>query len=203
MTPVSRHDQFPRVVGGGLRPAARAAAAFDRGVTTLSELSLWAGVACLVLLLAIVLLQVFAGLSAAALPQLSRTMSASWEHAGFLMGAAFVLAMPATLRAGGHIRVTLLRDHLSEASARIADMVASLVVTGMLGFLALAMTTRALASFDRGSVSTASLTPLWLPEAAFAFAFALFALQALARLLSLLAGLEAEAPRDLVGEAME
>lgn len=187
----------------GLSPFRRVAWRFDRVVTALSEAALWLGIACLAVLLGVVLMQVIAGLAASAIPQLSRAMSASWEHAGFLMGAGFVLAMPATLRAGGHIRVTLLLDNLGPRGQRIADMGASLVVTGILAFLAYAMAARAQHSFERGSVSTASLTPLWLPEAAFAAAFALFALQALARLLALAAGTEAESPRDLVGAPME
>ena len=203
MTPTLHSDRKPRTSGAGQSGVLSLVQGFDRTVTGLSTLALWLGICCLVLLLGIVLLQVFAGLAAAALPQLSRAMSASWEHAGFLMGAGFALAMPATLRAGGHIRVTVLSDNISPHHARLADMLASLIVTGMLVLLADAMAERALASFTRGSVSTASLTPLWLPEAAFAVAFALFALQALARLLSLIAGLEAEDQRDLVGAPME
>lgn len=204
MNPESRIQDQSRANSAGLTLFPKGLAkGFDLVVTKLSQVALWIGIACLTVLLAIVLLQVIAGISASVFPQLSRLMSASWEHAGLLMGAAFVLAMPATLRAGGHIRVTLLRDFLNEGAARVADIIASLVVTGMLTLLAYAMASRAYDSFQHGSVSTASLTPLWLPEAAFAFAFCLFALQALARLLSLLAGLEAEFQRDLVGSTAE
>lgn len=184
-------------------PFARLARGIDRVATGLSEGALWLGILCLGLILVIVLLQVVAGLAAPVLPQLSRSMSASWEYAGFLMGAGFVLAMPATLRAGAHIRVTLVRDHVSARNARLADMAASLMTAAVLGFLAEAMVTRAMHSFQSGSASTASLTPLWLPEAAFACAFSLFALQALARVLMLVAGLEPEAERDLVGSSVE
>lgn len=187
-------------VGGLFR---RVAWRFDRTVTLLSDGALWLSVLCLVALLATVLLQVAAALASTALPQLLRWTSASWEYAGYLMGAAFVLAMPATLRAGGHIRVTLLRDHLSEGGARIADIVCSFLITVTLALLAGGMLDRTTASLRSGSLSTASLTPLWIPEAAFTVALALFALQALARLLSLLAGIEAEYPRDLVGGPLE
>ncbi|MFV0491342.1 MAG: TRAP transporter small permease subunit [Pseudorhodobacter sp.] len=187
----------------GTGSAARLALWFDHMVTRASGVALWLAVACLAALLAIVLVQVATGLLSTQLPQLSRMMSASWEHAGYLMGAAFVLAMPATLRAGGHIRVTLLRDHLSPRGAHLADMVASLLAVIMLSHLAQALLTRAIQSFQSGSVSTASLTPLWLPEAAFAIAMALFALQALARFFSLLTGQEAEFQRDLVDTPTE
>lgn len=193
----------PRDVMTGAGGFARVAGAFDRGVSGLSRLALWAAVACLTALLIIVLMQVVISLLSARFPQLSQMMSASWEDAGYLMGAGFVLAMPATLRAGGHIRVTLLRDHLSARGANIADTLASLIAVLMLAHLSYAMLARALTSFQRGSVSTASETPLWLPEAAFAIAMILFALQALARVLSLIAGQEAETPRDLVSTNME
>lgn len=190
-------------IGAGLSPFAAAVQALDRFVTILSSAALWLGVACLTVLLAIVLMQVVAGLASSVLPGLSRGMSASWEVAGFLMGAAFVLAMPATLRAGGHIHVTLVSDHLGPKAARIADILASAATTAMIAFLANAMLGRALHSLAGGSVSTASLTPLWMPEAAFALAFTLFALQGLVRVLALLAGAEVESQRDLVDAALE
>lgn len=203
MTPTGQTDPQPRAPRVGLSPFARFAKGFDLWVTRVTGAALWLGIACLTLLLIVVLLQVIAGLASSALPQLSRSMSASWEIAGFLMGAGFVLAMPATLRAGGHIRVTLLRDNLGDRAARVADMLSSAAILAVLTLLAAGMAERALSSLHGGSVSTASLTPLWIPEAAFAIAFALFALQALARLLSLLTGQEAESPRDLVGAPME
>jgi TRAP-type C4-dicarboxylate transport system permease small subunit len=200
---MTRPEDTSRANGAGLSSFAAAVQAFDRFVTTLSSAALWLGVACLTVLLVIVLIQIVAGLASDMLPSLSRGMSASWEAAGFLMGAAFVLAMPATLRAGGHIRVTLVSDHLGPKAARIADILASAATTVMIAFLANGMLERALHSYASGSASTASLTPLWMPEGAFALAFILFALQGLARVLALLAGTEAESQRDLVDAALE
>ncbi len=177
------------------------ASRLDRGATSLSAAAMVLAVACLAGVLALVLLQIAAGLLGGIVPALSRMLSASWEQAGFLMGAGFVLAMPATLRRAGHIRVSLLTDHLPKAGARVADIAASLILSGMAGFLGYAMTLRALKSLDAGSASTASLTPLWMPEAAFAIAFALFALQALARTFLGLAGQPVEAPRETVDTA--
>ena len=130
-------------------------------------------------------------------------MSVSWEYAGYLMGVAFTLGMAQTLRLGGHIRVSLLFDALRPSQKRVADLIASaaaFAITAVLANSLVAMTGRA---FETNSLSTASLTPLWIPTGAFAFGACVFAFQLLVRMVALLAGLPPEEHRTYVGAPSE
>lgn len=127
------------------------------------------------------------------------------EIGGFLFVAAATLALPATLRAGGHVRVTL-------AAGLMRGMVARAMTVFVLGsalVLAVFATWHSGAqAWDAWAFNARSFgmvrTPLWIPQGVMTFGFALLALAVLDELLTVLRGgraayQEAEAARGLGG----
>lgn len=160
-------------------------------------------IACLCALLLLVLIQTVMGLLSAYFPAAASAMSVSWEYAGYLMGVAFMLGMAQTLRQGGHIRVSLLFDALKPSLRRVADFVASAAAFAITATLAVSLTTMAIRALATNSLSTASLTPLWIPNSAFALGACLFAFQLFVRMVALLAGLPPEEEKTYVGAPSE
>lgn len=160
-------------------------------------------IACLCALLLLVLVQTAMGFLASAFPAAASAMSVSWEYAGYLMGVAFMFGMAQTLRRGGHIRVNVLFDALKPKMRAAVDLVASTASCVMVALLATSLTSMAFRAFSSNSLSTASLTPLWIPEGAFALASWLFALQLLIRVLALLVGLPPEDEQNYIGAPSE
>ncbi len=185
---------------GAFKRGAAALASLANGLASLAGIL---AIGCLCALLLLVLGQTLAGMLSRSFPGLTSMLSVSWEYAGYLMGAAFMLGMAQTLRMGGHIRVSLLFDALSPRSQRVADFVASGIALAMTATLAHALVRMALRSQATGSRSTASLTPLWIPEGIFAVAACLFAFQLFVRMVSLAAGLPAEEQKSYVGAPSE
>ena len=110
-----------------------------------------------------------------------------WEYVPFLMAAAFFLGLGHTLRAGGHVRVTILLGVLSPTWVRVVDTLATCVAILFSGFLTYALVQFAFGSWSAGSVSfTPTATPLYIPQTVVAVGAALFTLQLLARLVRLL-----------------
>ena len=87
--------------------------------------------------------------------------------------------------------------------ARIRASVATMASIVVMVILAQALTSMGLRSFFSNSLSTASLTPLWIPQGAFALASWLFTVQLGIRAVSLLAGLPPEQAREYVGAPSE
>lgn len=192
------------------RPAARASSALPRlGALVVGLGDILANVAaflatfCLCALLLLVLVQTAIGMLARSFPVAASMMSVSWEYAGYLMGSAFMFGLAQTLRLGGHIRVNLLFNALKPPVQRAADFIASAVSFATMAVLAAALTGMATRAFLTNSLSTASLTPLWIPQGAFALAAWLFTFQLLVRMVALLAGLPPEEEREYVGAPSE
>ena len=116
----------------------------------------------------------------------------AWEYSSYLMAACFTFGAAMTLRAGGHIRVTLVLGRLQPAARRLLEIAASLVATLFVGFLAIAMARFAWTAFKGGQTSISSGTMLWIPEAVIAFGMVLLALQFLARFIQAVLGLPLE-----------
>ncbi|MCW5720065.1 MAG: TRAP transporter small permease [Devosia sp.] len=154
-------------------------------------------------LILIVVVQTIMSMLASYFPAATSAMSVSWEYAGYLMGTAFMFGLSQTLRLGGHIRVNLIFDGLRPAHQRIMDLVATVCSITVMVILAQALTVMTIRSITNNSLSTASLTPLWIPQGAFAFASWLFALQLVIRAVSLMAGRPPEQPREYVGASAE
>ena len=111
------------------------------------------------------------------------------EIGGFLFVASAFLALPAALRAAGHVRVTLLLRFLGPTGDRIATFVALVVALGLTVFAAWALGIQALASFERGSVSYGIIAiPLWLPQSVMTLGIVIFAIAIIDEMFVLLRG---------------
>lgn len=111
------------------------------------------------------------------------------EIGGFLFVAAAVLALPATLREGGHVRVTLLAGVLRGPAGRaVAAGVLGLALV-LAGFAAWNLGLLALDSWRFNARSFGMLrAPLWMPQAALALGFALLVLAVLDEMVAVLSG---------------
>jgi TRAP-type C4-dicarboxylate transport system permease small subunit len=125
-------------------------------------------------------------------PWVPADIPVAWEYSSYLMAACFTFGAAMTLRAGGHIRVTLVLGRLAPPARRLMEIAASLVATLFVGFLAISMARFAWSAFERGQTSISSDTLLWIPEAVVAFGMVLLALQFLARFIQAVLGLPLE-----------
>lgn len=90
-------------------------------------------------------------------------------YAGYSIVAALFLAMPATLRNGDHIRVTLVLNRLTGTARKIADYWCLLSASGISLYLAYYSVQLVLISYETHDVSQSSdATPLWIPQLAMA-----------------------------------
>lgn len=178
----------PDLYGDAPAPVRLLLMAIDR----LGRLDGWIGAACLGALTLFLLAEITVRMLSNFLPWVPGTISVAWEYSSYLMAACFTFGAAMTLRAGGHIRVTLLLGRLGPAGRRILEFWAALVATGFTGFLAYAMINFTWSSFSRGATSMASNTLLWIPQGLVTFGILLLALQFLARTITAGFGLKLE-----------
>lgn len=111
------------------------------------------------------------------------------ELGGFLFVGAAFLALAGCLRAGGHVRVTMLTDHLP---APLARPLAALVLLAALGLCGFALYSAAVQAWDSWTFDAVSFGmarfPLWLPQAVMVAGLALLALALADELVVLLRG---------------
>src|SRR4051812_9210794 len=162
------------------------------GIDTLSRLDGWLGVGCLVTLTALMLAEVIVRALSNVIEWMPADIPVAWEYSSYLMAACFTFGAAMTLRAGGHIRVTLVLGRLQPPARRILEIFASLGATVFVGFLATAMARFAWSAFERGQTSISSHTMLWIPEAVVAFGMVLHGPQFLARFIQASLGLPGE-----------
>ena len=121
---------------------------------------------------------------------------------GFLFVAAAMLALPATLRSGGHVRVTLLSGALRGLAGRIA---AVLVLAAALALAVFAAWQSGLQALDSWQFNTRSFgmirAPLWIPQGVMTLGLGLLVVAVLDELVAVLRGQpaayqEAEAARS-------
>ena len=162
------------------------------GIEKLARLDGWIGAACLVTLTLLMLAEITVRALSNFIPWVPADIPVAWEYSSYLMAACFTFGAAMTLRAGGHIRVTLILGRLEPPARRWFEACAALIATLFVGFLALAMARFAWGAFERGQTSISSNTLLWIPEAAIAFGMVLLALQFLSRFIQALLGLPLE-----------
>ena len=115
----------------------------------------------------------------------------SWDFAGYLMGALFLLGAGPALREGVHVRVTALRDVVPDKLKWLMDVGASLVGLLVTALIFWAIGSMAWLNFLRGTTSaTVSATPLWIPQCVMAIGAAVFFLQMVAQTLRVFSGHE-------------
>ena len=111
------------------------------------------------------------------------------EIGGFLFVGAAFLALPATLRAAGHVRVTILAEVLPEVASRALTVLVLAAALGLAGFAAWHSWLQALDSWQFNSVSFGMVRiPLWLPQGAMTLGLAIVALALLDELVTALSG---------------
>ncbi|MBM3623127.1 MAG: TRAP transporter small permease [Alphaproteobacteria bacterium] len=184
-------------------------------IDRLGRLDGWIAGGCLILLTMLMITEVVVSavansvywLRAKGVAWLPADMPASvpnaWEYSSYLMAASFTFGAAMTLRAGGHIRVTLLLARLSPGRRRLFEIVAALAGLLMSGFLAYSMVMFSWGSYVRGATSINSDTPVWIPQALITFGITLLALQFVARFLQAVCGLPLEDPRLRVASVAE
>ena len=88
------------------------------GIDKLSRLDGWLGAACLVTLTALMIGEVVVRALSNVFPWVPADIPVAWEYSSYLMAACFTFGAAMTLRAGGHIRVTLVLGRLGQGGRR-------------------------------------------------------------------------------------
>jgi TRAP-type C4-dicarboxylate transport system permease small subunit len=116
-------------------------------------------------------------------------VSTGSEFAGFCMAASIFLALAWTLRAGGHIRVSLFVQWLGPEARRIVEiwcLVAGGLAIALFAYSAVMMTWD---SYRFGDVSVGMVpVPLWIPQSAMALGVVLLEVALLEQLFLVLRG---------------
>ena len=138
-------------------------------------------------------------LAALLIAEVLLTSFAAWsqpwavEYSIYLQAVVMFGGAGWALRNGGHIRVQMGFAAMRPRAVRLIDLAVSTFALGVVGFVAWALTSQALRTFDLESRSYYPMqTPVWIPQGALALAFVLFALALLARVVRLALGEEAE-----------
>lgn len=150
------------------------------------------GAACLAALTCLMLGEVLVRALSDIFPWVPADIPVAWEYSSYLMAAAFTFGAAMTLRAGGHIRVTLVLARVTPATRRWMETVLAALGVAFTGYLAVAMVNFTWRSFSSGQVSISSESPLWVPQALVTFGIWLLVLQFVARFFQALLGLPLE-----------
>ena len=165
---------------------------FLDAIDMLGRLDGWLGAACLAALTCLMLGEVLVRALSDVFPWVPSDIPIAWEYSSYLMAAAFTFGAAMTLRAGGHIRVTLVLARLSPATRRWMETVLAALGVAFTGFLAIAMVNFTWRSFVSEQVSISSGSPLWMPQALVTFGVCLLVLQFVARFFQAALGLPLE-----------
>jgi TRAP-type C4-dicarboxylate transport system permease small subunit len=130
----------------------------------------WLAAACMVGLLAMVLLSIVSR-------ELHFMVPGTDAYAGYLMAAAGFLALAHTLKKGEHIRVTLLLSALKGRPRRALEVWALAAASALALLFAWYSARLVWQSWQFDDVSTANdATPLWIPQLAMAAGTAVLAI---------------------------
>ena len=162
------------------------------GIDMLSRLDGWLGAGCLVTLTGLMLAEVALRALSNVFPWVPADIPVAWEYSSYLMAATFTFGAAMTLRAGGHIRVTLVLARVTPATRRWMETVLAALGVCFCGYLAWSMTYFSWRSFDSGQTSVSSGTLVWIPQAFVTFGIVLLTIQFLARFFQAAFGLPLE-----------
>lgn len=162
------------------------------GIDRLSRLDGWLGGGCLLALTLLMLCEVGTRFLSNFLPFFPASIPVAWEYSSYLMAASFTFGAAMTLRAGGHVRVTLVIGNAPPALRRAMEVFAALLGFTFMAFLTYSMVRFSWGSFSRGQTSVSSDTPVWFPQAVVSFGMLLLTLQYLARVIQAGFGLPLE-----------
>jgi len=173
------------------------------GIDRLSRLDGWLGAACLVTLTSLMIAEVLVRALSNVIPWVPADIPVAWEYSSYLMAATFTFGAAMTLRAGGHIRVTLVLARVSPAVRRRMEVVLAVLGAAFCGFLAWSMAYFTWRSFASGQTSVSSGTLVWIPQALVTFGVILLAVQFIARFFQAAFGLPLEDLSMRAGEVAE
>ena len=145
-----------------------------RVLETLYRLSLYGSVACLVLIALLVGAQLAGrildgALGVLGLPVLGLVVLSLAEICGYLLAAASFLALAPTLKAGAHIRVTMVLSGMSERLRRYVEIWAFSFSAAASAYMTYHFASFAWVSFQFNEVSSGVVrVPLGYPQAAMA-----------------------------------
>ena len=176
---MSPHSDTASVDGGGF-------SVLQRIVDRISLISAYLASICLGGLTLLTLGQVALGVLSKFSHAFPSDIAVGWEYSAYLMGTAFMLGGGLTLRAGMQIRVEILLRAFGGRLLRPLELLSSVLGAAFLGFLAWSLSSFAFSSYSTGAVSGESLTPLWIPQAAFAVGTTVFALQSVMQVIACL-----------------
>jgi len=173
------------------------------GIDRLSRLDGWLGAACLVTLTSLMIAEVVVRALSNVIPWVPADIPVAWEYSSYLMAATFTFGAAMTLRAGGHIRVTLVLARVSPVVRRRMEVVLAVLGAAFCGFLAWSMAYFTWRSFASGQTSVSSGTLVWIPQALVTFGVILLAVQFIARFFQAAFGLPLEDLSMRAGEVAE
>ena len=111
------------------------------------------------------------------------------NYAGYCMAASSFLALAYTFQRGGHIRVSILLQHLAGARRRAAEVWCLGAASALAGYFAWYSVKMVRVSYRIDDVSQGpDATPLWIPQLAMAFGTTVLALVLLDRLIEVARG---------------
>lgn len=158
-----------------------------RGVDAISIGATYLAAVCLVALTILMSAQIVVSTISKIVPGVRGDIPFVWEYAAYLMGTTFVLGSGMTLRAGRHIRLTILSDNGAPWFKLLLEVFAAVVALALMLYLTFSLGRASLQAMITGTTSIASKTPLWIPFSAFTVGSAILALQLAARLLAIAA----------------
>lgn len=149
----------------------------------LTEVGGYLGAACLLAILVIIMAEIIAR------NLFSHSFHFSWDLAGYLMGASFLLASGCAMRGGSHVRVTAALELLPPRIARMVELCACIVGLAICFYLSCALIQMGWLSAQRGSTAATSFrVPLVYPQAVLATGAVILSLQCFAQILRILRG---------------
>jgi TRAP-type C4-dicarboxylate transport system permease small subunit len=155
------------------------------------EIAAASGVFAMLCLLALLVL-ILAGVGRSILgkldPDWGGEITIAWEYSAYLMGAVFMFGAAAGLRAGSHVRVSILLARTGPAATLLLEAASTLIGLFVASFMTWSLFNFTLRAWSNDQLSSGSLTPLWIPDAALALGALLLALQMLVRLARLFLG---------------
>jgi TRAP-type C4-dicarboxylate transport system permease small subunit len=111
------------------------------------------------------------------------------EFTGFFLASASFLALPYTLREGGHIRVSLLIQHLSGGPRRGIELWCLAMAAALTGYFTWFLIALVFDSFAFGDVSPGMVAvPLWIPQSGMALGLVILTIALIDELVIVLRG---------------
>lgn len=136
----------------------------------------------LIAMLCAILLQIAGAVTGFHIPGLE-------SYAVYCLAASMFLALASTMNKGEHIRVTLLLEKLPARPGRFLDILAHLIGTVLVLWMAWALTRLVLTSYRFNDVSLElDATPLWIPQSIVMFGVWVFALATIDRTVRVVSG---------------